>query len=218
MNFKLLDEWMSDYEEQRFSQLMRTKELRNKWKEAKLSQKILNVNSYNREDPNRVEIPEMKQCACWKISPNWERVEDNTIIDNIEVEGNFYKDYVYSNHLNYTKMKAKYNGLENLLIKNGCSLIDNQWLEIKRADEDIRNKAHKEMLRQKEEIEKKVENICGEEITEIDDSKGEIFVKGSNSRVAHIYAIFAGGNNEGVIVNVKHGQRLHIRVLVKEIK
>jgi hypothetical protein len=49
--------------------------------------------------------------------------------------------------------------------------------------------------------------------------KGEIngLIQGSKAKV-HVETIGAGGYNEGIIVNVKHGQIFHYRTLVHEVK
>lgn len=224
---KLLDKWMQEYEDRRFAQLKKTQECMNKWKEEKKKQKTLDVNypSYN-TDSVPVIIPEMKQHCCATISPNWKRVteqatvrdrnaegikyklvETTVIIDQIEIDGKLYEDYVTGG--DYYRMQQKYNGLEKLLSDNQCSMSDYTWLLTIRTETEIHNKAHKDMLNQKKAIESKVRKICGETIVEVDDSKGEIYAKGSNGRVAHIWAINAGGWNI---------QCLHIRVLVKEVK
>ena len=222
---KLLDKWMADYEEAIYNKLIRTQELMRKWKDAKRAQQTLVVNGYDEE--NRVEIPEMSNCCSWKISPNWRKetftvktfkkdYECSFIVEQLEVEGEMYDYLVYETGSydvrychTYLEEIKKYNGFEKLLSKNGCNKSDVSWLENGRTEEDIRNKAHKDMLAQKQAIEAKVEKICGKEITHIDEFAADIYVKGSNGRVAHIWAITAGGYNI---------QCLHIRVLVKEKK
>lgn len=223
---KLLDKWMADYEEEVYNGLIRTQELMRKWRTALKEQRTLVVNGY-RDEENRVEIPEMKNCCGWNISPNWRKeyltvnaltkqYECVFIVEQIEVEGEMYDNLLYDQtpweamrYFSVEEKKNKLNGLHNLLQKNGCSISDMRWLENGRTEEDIRNRAHKDMLKHKEAIEKKVEKICGTEITHIDEFACDIYVKGSNGRVAHIWAIQAGGYNI---------QCLHIRVLVKEMK
>lgn len=224
---KLLDKWMEDYENSRFNQLIKTRELMEKYKTEKRAQKTLDVNyeSYHKgQQP--VIIPEMNQYSCATISPNWKRVIEPTIItertadgrkyktvdaaviiDQVEIDGKLYPEYITGG--DYWRMKEKYNGYEQFLKANGCSMTDEQWLSTIRPETVIREKAHKDMLQQKKAIEARVKKICGETLEEIDDSSGEIYVKGSNGRWAHLWAIEAGGWNI---------QCLHIRVLVKEIK
>lgn len=231
MEFKLLDKWMKDYEENRVNQLNRTLELMTKWEEALRTQRTLEVN-----EPNGVEIPELNVYCGARVTPRWFKVSEpvvvknysneggitltikevNVIVDKLEVEGNLYNYYVGNG--DYFRMKQKYDGLSELLNVNDCSDSDKSWLEYGRTDEDIRNKAHKDMLKQKQAIELKVRKICGETIVSIDDASGEIFAKGSNNRIAHLWSSYAGGYNAGIIVNERHGQRLHIRVYVKEVK
>lgn len=236
MEFKLLEKWMQDYEDNRYNQITKTQNLMNKWKEEKKKQKTLDVNypSYNK-DSVPVIIPEMKQHCCATISPNWKRVteqatvrdrnaegikykvvETTVIIDQIEVNGKLYEDYVTGG--DYYRMQQKYNGLEKLLSDNQCSMSDYTWLLIIRTDTEIHNKAHKDMLNQKKAIEAKIRKICGDEFTHIDDTTGDLYVRGINGRTAHIWAITAGGYNQDIIVNERHGQCLHIRILVKEVK
>lgn len=231
---KLLEKWMKDYEENRVNQLNRTLELMTKWKNALNTQRTLSVNDFG--NPNSIEIPELRAYCCVKVTPRWYKVpeqvvvknysdvggitlttkEVNVIVDKLEVEGNLYDYYVGNG--DYFRMKQKYDGLSELLNMNGCSDSDKSWLEYGRTDEQIKDKAHKDMLTQKQAIESKVRKICGETIVSIDDSSGEIFAKGSNDRIAHLWASYAGGYNAGIIVNERHGQRLHIRVYVKEVK
>lgn len=234
MEFKLLEKWMKDYEENRVNQLNRTLELMTKWKNALMTQRTLSVNDFG--NPNSIEIPELRAYCCPKVTPRWYKVpeqvvvknysneggitlttkEVNVIVDKLEVEGNLYDYYVGNG--DYFRMKQKYDGLSELLNVNGCSDSDKGWLECGRTDEQIKDKAHKDMLNQKQTIESKVRKICGETIVSIDDNSGEIFAKGSNDRIAHLWASYAGGYNAGIIVNERHGQRLHIRVYVKEVR
>lgn len=230
MEFKLLEKWMKDYEENRVNQLNRTLELMTKWKNALRTQRTLSVNDFG--NPNSIEIPELRAYCCPKVTPRWYKVpeqvviknysneggitlttkEVNVIVDKLEVEENLYDYYVGNG--DYLRMKQKYDGLGKLLKVNDCSDSDKRWLECGRTDEQIRAKAHKDMLNQKQTIESKVRKICGETIVSIDDASGEIFAKGSNNKIAHLWASYAGGYNAGTIVNKRHGQRLHIRVYV----
>jgi hypothetical protein len=55
----------------------------------------------------------------------------------------------------------------------------------------------------------KVQKICTEEIAEVAEVAGDgLLIRGANNKVAHMWAILAGGYNI---------QCLHIRVLVKEM-
>ena len=78
-----------------------------------------------------------------------------------------------------------------------------------RTVEWAEEQAEKDMQRHKKQIEAKVEKVCGRELTHIKESGSEIMVRGSNNKVARIFAIRAGGYNI---------QCLHIRVLVKEVR
>lgn len=219
---KLLEKWMNDYEEAIYNKLTRTQNLMRLWKQAMREQSTLEVNGYDKE--KRVEIPEMRSCCCWKIAPNWRRetltINEATctfIVESFEVEGEFYDHLLYEANSNwnyrryssYIEKVKKFDGFAKLLNQNGCSQTDVNWLEIGRSEEDIRKKAHKDMIRQKEAIEAKVKKICGNEITHIEETECDIYVKGSNGRIAHIWSIGAGGYNI---------QCYHIRVLVKEVK
>lgn len=77
-----------------------------------------------------------------------------------------------------------------------------------RTDEWIANRAHKDMIAKKKAIEAKVAKICGE-VVDVNDQGCDIYVKGSNDRIAHLWRILAGGYNI---------QCLHTRVLCKEVK
>lgn len=225
---KLLEKWMSDYEESIFKRLMLTKELKAKWVEALKNQRTLQVNYWNKDEPNNVEIPEMRNCSCWQISPNWrrehlefenyacEKFNCTFIVESIEIDGVMYDNLVFEDapykakfYEIYKDEIIQYNGFAKLLGKHGCIKSDLDWLSIGRSDKEISEKAHKEMLYQKKAIEERVEKICGKELTHVDETSGEIYAKGSNGRTAHLWAITAGGYNI---------QCLHIRVLVKEVK
>lgn len=233
MELKLLDQWMKDYEESIFNRLTLTQNLINKWYKSLREQRTLKVSHY-KEEEGYVIIPEMRNCCGATVSPNWRRVVEPTrvldsetlryvykdctvIVDQIEIDGKMYDEHVFGG--NYNAMTKKYNGLQELLADNRCTKGDFDWIyQMGRTEQDIRTKAHKDMLVQKKSIEARVRSICGEELTNIDDSKGDIFAKGTNGRTAHIWAIIAGGYNEGIIVNERHGQCAHIRVLVKEVR
>lgn len=106
-------------------------------------------------------------------------------------------------------VKNQFNtGLGQFIVESGSTVTAADRAD-GRSDEWCRDKAHKEMLQQKRTIEEKVKKICGDEITEVNDSFDGIYVKGSNGRVAHLWKISAGGYNI---------QCLHTRVLVKEMK
>lgn len=219
---KLLEKWMNEYEEQVYNKLIRTQQLVRLWNKAKTESRTLEVNGYNKD--TSVEIPEMKNCCCWKIAPNWRRetlTVENTvvtfIVESLEVEGKMYDNIRYkendswrlNSYYSYQNKLAELDGFSKLLKQNGCSMSDVNWLASGRSEQDIRTKAHKAMLTQKAAIEAKVKKICGNELTHIDELGAEIFAKGSNNRVAHIWAIGAGGYNI---------QCYHTRVLVKEVK
>lgn len=218
---KTLNKWMEDYENAIYNKLTRTKKLYEAWHQACKEQKTLDVNGY-KDDPNSVEIPEMRQCCCWKISPRWEKKEikiyDKTgtlIIETIEVEGDEIENLVYAavgwetQKTNaFRDLKDRYNGLKTLITKFGCAYSEVEWVA-SHDDNQIRGRAHKEMLAFKADIERRVEKICGKELTNIDEGCEGIYAKGSNGRTAHLWAIYAGGYNI---------QCLHVRVLVKEVK
>lgn len=220
MEIKKINEWMNDYEEAIYNKLMLTKKLCKDWRDACNAQRTLFVNSYMKE--NRVEIPEMQGCYDWPIAPTWKKEEFEIfdkkvtmIYDIITVEGEEYKDHIHSygswearSTRRYNSIKECYNGLRYLLIKHGLLYSEVEWVKSHDVIQ-IRARAHKEMLNQKKAIEEKVKKICGEQLTNVEEIGGEIFVKGSNGKLAHIWSIYAGGYNI---------QCLHVRVLVKEVK
>ena len=224
--FEQLDKWMNRVEEDIYNRLVLTRDLINTWRTQKKLQATLDVNGY--DDSNSVWIPEMRSCSCWKISPNWRREfvnGDTLIIQTIKINDKSYDDvlYVKSNHWSAEasyKRELNYNGLKHLLFDNDCDNQSNfSWFDgYKRTDSEIRDKAHKEMLNHKKAIEMKVYKICGKDIEAVNETNTDIYVKGTNGRTAHLWAIEAGGYNQDIIVNERHGQCLHIRVLVKEVK
>ena len=90
-------------------------------------------------------------------------------------------------------------------------------IELTRADENLLMYGPADRLKiirkridnHRKAIEAKVAKICGDHIVEVCDEWDGVYVKGENNRIAHLWAIRAGGYNI---------QCLHTRVLVKEVK
>jgi hypothetical protein len=90
---------------------------------------------------------------------------------------------------------------------NGVSQEDEQFILYYTEEERVK-KIEREVKYKREIILAKVKKICGDEVTEVAEVAGDgIFVRGSNGKVAHLLAVYAGGYNI---------QCLHIRVMVKE--
>lgn len=75
--------------------------------------------------------------------------------------------------------------------------------------EDRVRRVEKDVEYKRKGIIAKVQKICTAEVTEVAEVADSLFIRGANGKVAHMWAIFAGGHSI---------QCLHIRVLVKESK
>lgn len=74
--------------------------------------------------------------------------------------------------------------------------------------EERLQRIEKDVDSKRKNIINRVKKICTEEIIEVAEVPGDgLFIRGANGKVAHMWAIFAGGYNI---------QCLHVRVLVKE--
>jgi hypothetical protein len=215
MNLTLLNEWMQQWKQERKEMLLDMIQLEKDIYNAQRQQSILNVISYEKElKENEIVIPFTRNYSGLKIAKNHrlEEYEDYSRRDSIH-RTDIISTYVVRglevehSHISYPK---RYDMTLKMIEKLGYSQSDySQVYQMSRTIEWAEEKAEKDMQRHKKSIEQKVLKICGDTITHVNDSTNTIFVKGSNDKIAKIYAIHAGGYNI---------QRLHIRVLVKEVK
>ena len=114
-----------------------------------------------------------------------------------------WKKYYYSNVTTLTKEIVGYR-----------NSIDTEKLN--KVLEDEKNRKYKDLVSRITKIVGTIEDVSN---LSIGDKNGEIngLVKGSKA-TAKVNTISAGGYNEGIIVNEKHGQCFHYRVLIHEVK
>lgn len=219
---KLFETWLEEIKNHRVEQLLTTKMLVQKWKDALKEQRTYDVygTECQLENPSSEfyhYIPCMRQCCCWKTTKKVE-IETVEIYSGlitlvqqfIEINGKEYKDTLYitgEKSWRNDAQQLKTTGLVNYLADNDLTISDANLIE-GRDEEWIRKKAEKENERLRLSLIAKVKNICGETIVEVAE-KDELYLKGSNGRTAKLWAILAGGYNI---------QCLHTRVLCKEMK
>lgn len=88
-------------------------------------------------------------------------------------------------------------------------------------DNQIKKEVKEEAQRKYKALVRKISDVVGEikdcdRLSIADDGKINGIIEGSKGKVK-ITTIVAGGYNEDIIVNVKHGQCAHYRVLVREL-
>lgn len=217
MNLTLLNEWMQQWKQERKEALLDMIQLEKDIRNAQREQSILSVVGYERElKQNEVMVLSARQYSGLTISKNY-RIEEYTEKMHYSRPSSNREDIISTYNVrgfdvehSHTRYPKKYDMTLTLLAKLGYSTSDySQVYQMSRTEEWAEEKAEKDMQRHKKAIEQKVLKICGDTITHVNDSTNTIFVKGSNDKVAKIYVIYAGGYNI---------QRLHIRVLVKEVK
>ncbi len=211
MELLLLNEWMNQWKQQRKETLLDLIQLEKDINEAIKTQSTLLISGYTNVGlkENEVYIPSARQYCYLKISPNYRLVE---YIDRNKTQESVVCTYnIRGFEVEHTRTgRAPFDATQKMLNILGYSASDYSLVyQIKRTSQWVEDKAEKDMQRHKKQIEAKVEKICGTEITHVTETDGEIIVKGSNNKIARIFAIRAGGYNI---------QCLHIRVLVKEVK
>lgn len=169
-----------------------------------------------KQEDELVDVPVLKE-----FIENW---KTSTIKYHIELCEQYLAEYDEIKET-YPKDKDEYwKEISNLKMKFGeyiCSLIlsyKNKKINVNKIEYDVNEDAR----RKYKILVNRISSIAGN----ITDAKGlriggngEIngIVKGDKG-TAKIETIIAGGYNQNIIVNVKHGQIAHYRVLVKEIK
>lgn len=225
---KLFNEWLEEIKENRIADLLEVKEMVKTFKEARKEQATYKVCGYDpieraaNEDESYREyikreytkyhvIPEMSNCSCWTTTEKISKFEEfNGVVINefITIDGVEYENNLYSTgRMSYYKAHEKYDGLAKYLSTRGHTMTDANLID-GRDEVWIIKRAEKEVENLRKSLEKKVEKICGETIVEVTDAV-ILYLKGSNGRTAKLWAIRAGGYNI---------QRLHTRVLCKEVK
>lgn len=170
------------------------KEFLNNWKEEAINYYTTLVDSYIKE---RKEIKE-------------EYIKNGTIV---EADGCiFYK----------SPLKAEYHKKCEALNKAyGSYILNIVSYYFSTRYEKIKEDMEKEAQAKYKKLVNRISNIVGEikDCSNLSIKNGEIngIISGNKGK-ASINTVVAGGYNENVIVNVKHGQCLHYRVLVKECK
>ena len=227
---KLFNQWLEEIKERRIKDLLEVKEMVNTFNKARKEQAIYEVLSYdpiervqnesdesyknwiiNKYKDNKFHIiPEMRNCCgCYTTKEIIKHEEFYGVVINeiIEINGIEYENNLYSTgKFSYLEAKKKYNGLAKYLSSVGYSMSEANLIE-DRSDEWIVKRAEKDNENLRKALIAKVSKICGEDIVEVRETS-ELYLKGSNGRIAKLWAISAGGYNV---------QCLHTRVLVKEV-
>lgn len=164
---------------------------------------------------------------------NWKQLAKEYVIENVREVKEYYRiNSEYSNWFNTTRRtlpreEAREQDLEYRRLQREAQEKIHPWTSRAyrggKIDEAELNKI----------LDKEVENKYWNLVNKVKDTVGEI-TDASDLRIAgdgnlngivigtqgkaEVSTILAGGYNQGIIVNVKHGQILHYRVLVKKIK
>jgi hypothetical protein len=227
--FKALEVWMEELEKEFYDDYMRARKALNDWKDALTARRLAStIDIWRIRDELRGEY---RGYSCLKVTPKF-REEDFTyngnqfiaLIDVVTVDGIDYDVVMAFCNPKDAENKAEWRTHYNAEDKCKATIsADSGWgtyLARRRAyeadaklvegrDEQwIAERAHKDMLKHKKSIEDKIAKIC-DKIDSVWDEYSEYYVKGTNGRVAHLWRIMAGGYNI---------QRLHTRVLCKEVK
>lgn len=239
LTLKRIDDWMEEYRQGRISELKDLAALINEIRAAKIhDQQTINVISdETKKYYDSVELVKDTYGRTYEGHPRGSRYNGNAAtpgytVEDVVVRGYSSKaptieaDFVSTitfRGIGYP-LSSNYHGAHHELIgriikRYGHTVSDYQSLtlqkvsdvayNVERDDAWIIKTATKETQERREAIEAAVKKICGDEIVSGTDTNDGILVKGSNGKVAHVWAIHAGGYNI---------QCLHIRVLVKEVK
>ena len=158
---------------------------------------------------------------------NWKRDVTNIIIDNIDVVDSYFA-LIHKRNSQFTDMSRSEKESIQTKIENFKSKIYPLTFMVY----DERLDRHIDLAKLSNELDKEVESKYWNMIRSVEKYVGEI-VDASNlsigldgningiiigtSGTVKISTVLAGGYNQNVIVNVKHGQILHHRLLIKKI-
>lgn len=228
---KKFESWLEEIKKERIDNLLEVKEMVAIFKEEAKEQRFYKVEGYNpfknidketksyadyiRKEYKYIHIiPEMKHCSCWKTTKKIKKYKEDDLVyitEFINIDGEEYENLLYctSNNIWVNQdLKKEYNGLASYLSTKEHTITEANLID-GRDEEWIIKKAEKERVALKKSLEAKVEKICGKEIVEVMETYDGLFLKGSNGRTTHLWAISAGGYNV---------QCLHTRLLCKEVK
>ena len=229
--FKQLDEWMNDLEQELLNDYRAAAKARRDWIDAiHQAQRSADLELYY-DIRDRFKSDYRGYCIT-KVTSRVHEAEAGEIkgvryyalIDDIQIDNVYYSRVIAFGAAKDSEVRGTYSDMriaqkrfeEQLDTEHGFAAFlrarhayaaDVALVE-GRDDEWIVARAHKDMLAKKRSVEAKISKIC-DSIETISDECGEIYVKGTNGRIAHLWRILAGGYNV---------QRLHSRVLCKEIK
>ena len=225
--FKALDIWMAELEEEFYEDYMRAHNALEDWKNAKRAM-VRDVDVWDIRDSLKGNY---RSYSCLTVTKRYREevvtrdgVDWVFLIDTVTIDGNDYEVLVATakakgqedvhvswsveRHVEDTfKEKHSHDFGWELFLKNRKVYVADTKLVQGRDEAWIRATAHKDMIRHKEALEAKIMKIC-DKIDSVMDEFGEYYVKGTNGRTAHVWRIFASGPI----------QRLHTRVLCKEVK
>ena len=183
MRFELLEKWLEDWKNARIQYLDKLHDAYMNW--SKVYSSAFNNHAVRRE----IEIRD------WNSVQGYYNKTVKAI--PVTIDGKEYLDHRGSGQKQYFR---------DLGIGD-VSQMDEQLARYYRRDERIQ-RTEKDAENKRKTIINRVDKICTKEIVEIAEVPGDsLYIRGANGKVAHMWAIFAGGYNI---------QCLHIRILVKE--
>ena len=187
MKFEALEKWLNDWKESKVLYLDRLTEALKQWSAA-------HCTAYNNHQVRKtIEVKD------WSATKGYHTKTVKAV--PVLIGNKEYLEYGYA-------------GVGRLAYLKDCGFGDISQEDEKLAkyysrEERIR-RVEKDVEDKRKRVIAKVQKICTDEVVEVAEVAGDgLFIRGANGKVAHMWAIFAGGYNI---------QCLHIRVLVKEAK
>lgn len=223
--FEKLEKWLDDYEKEMVADLLGLKEA------VAYARPIIFQQTRNGNEKVFEVFPDkdkFRGYGWWDLPARYEYREEkggyhkvvdgryvytecvNRYIDAIvTIDGEEFKDTPIYEMGHYSIEPKKRNALESYVASMGHNPSDIELID-GRDEEWIKKYCAKQKELKRKYIEDKVRKICGNELEEVAGREvSDLYVRGTNGKTAHIWAITAGGYNI---------QRLHIRILVKEVK
>ncbi len=158
---------------------------------------------------------------------NWKRDVTNIIIDNIAVVDNYFA-LIHKRNSQFTNMSRS----EKESIQSEIEELKSEIYPLTFLVYNEKLDRHIDLAKLSNELDKEVESKYSNMIRSVEKHVGKI-IDASNlsigldgningiivgtSGTVKISTVLAGGYNQNVIVNVKHGQILHHRLLIKKI-